>query len=84
MSPTFLQFPTVSLGSCFMLQLHGIEQKFEQNQVEENKQNPYLCLYISISYARLCIKEQTYAHLAYTSQMQKQIASSKQNASIFV
>ena len=84
MSPTFLQFPTVSLGSCFMLQLHGIEQKFEQNQVEQNKQNPYLCLYIYIIYAWLCIEKQTYGHLAYTSQMQQQITSFKQNASLFL
>ena len=67
-----------------MLYHNEIEQNCEQNQVEQSKQNPYLCSQIFIIYAWLSIEEQTYKHLAYTSQMQKEIASFGQNASSFV
>ena len=61
-----------------------MEQKYEQKQVEQNKQNPYLCLYFYIIYAWLCIEEQCDERLAYTSQMQEEIACLKQNDNIFV
>ena len=74
----------MSTGQWFILKHNEIEQKYEQNQVEQNKQNPFLCLYIYIIYVWPCIKEQTYKYLAYTSQMQQEIASFKQYARIFV
>ena len=46
-----------------------MKQKFEQNQVEQDKENPDLCLYIYFIYAWHCIEEQTYEHLVCTSQM---------------
>ena len=61
-----------------------VKQKLEQNQFEQNKQNPYISLFIYIIQAWLCIEEQTYKHLVYTSQIQQEMGSFKQNASIFV
>ena len=40
--------------------------------------------YLYIIYAWLCNEEQTYEHLAYTSQMEKEISSFRQNARIFL
>ena len=60
-----------------MFQFKEIEQNFEESQVKQNKKNPYLCLYIYVIYAWLCIEEQTYEHLVYTSQMQRQITNFK-------
>ena len=50
-----------------MLQHNEIEQNFEQNQVEQNKDNLYLYIYIYfyIIYEGLCIEEQAYEHMTF-------------------
>ena len=40
--------------------------------------------YLYIIYAWLCIEQQIYENLTYTSQMQKERASFRENTSIFV
>ena len=63
-----------------------IEQKYEQNQVEQNKQT-YIYVYIFI-YALFMhgsvLNRRPVKYLARTSQMQKKIAFFRQNARIFV
>ena len=61
---------------------------YEQNEVKQNKQtnkqkSPYIYVYI-FTYAWFYLEEQIYEHLTYTSKMQQEIASFKQNYSIFV
>ena len=45
------------------------------NLSKTNKTYIYIYLYIYISYTWFCIKEESYEHLAYTSQMQQEIPS---------
>ena len=56
------------------------------NRTKLNKTNKRISTftYLYIISAWLYIEEETYKHLAHTSQMQKEIASFKQNARIFV
>ena len=54
------------------------------NRTKLNKINKPTFTYLYIISAWLYIEEETYKHLAHTSQMQKEIASFKQNARIFV
>ena len=45
-----------------------IEQKYEQNRIEQKKWKPYLCLHIYIIYVCHCTEEDTYEQLVYTPQ----------------
>ena len=39
---------TTTTGQRFVLYQNKIRQKYEQSQVEQNQQNPHLCLHIYI------------------------------------
>ena len=60
----FYSLPEFPLANALSYN-NEIKQKLEQNQVEQDKQNPDLCLYFYIIYAWHCIEE----HLVCTSQM---------------
>ena len=58
--------------------------KYEQGQIQKNKEKQYLCLCIYITESWYSIEQQTNNHLPYTSQMEQKIASFKQDGVIIV
>ena len=70
-----------SIGQCFMSLRNEIEKNVNQTYFNKRSRTH---VYGRITYAWFCIKEETYEHLAHTSQIQQDIVSFKVNASISV